>query len=472
MNYKSVIGVAALIFGLASSTASAYTAIAYSSSAERGGSSYDAPTKEAAIADAIDQCKKNGGGSDCQVFKVTDEPGFVALFVSCAKTCGVTAVTGRPTAEQARIDGKRECEAHYRASCQLVQEWKEGAPRNATTRNDTTPSQAGNKSSPPPISASNNAQNTAGKAKTNAFIKNYPDPSFGFEDRPASTNKEEEEKVLSTIKEFKNLYESNETVNISYYAPRLLKGIATKYLLGTGGFQKDIDKSVYWHRKIMDIEVPMGYNDGAGLSELARTKSEAAHGLAKSLYMRNKGHDRFGAVELWNILKTSEAYFLLCKAHASNLEYKEDIFLAVEYCKKSIKTTPEKGPHISSEATNSLLKELGLIANSKSGKYYSGQDGHQKSEANGMKYACLASELKTSHFLCATGWYFGDGGKIDKQEARRVALLSIESNDAIELLGSYYLLNREPSWKNDANKLLKMAADMGNPEAKALISQK
>ena len=109
----------------------AFTAIAWSQSGQRGGSVKNAPTKETAISAAITDCKKNGGGTDCQVFKVSDEPGFVALYATCAKTCGVSAVTGRPTAEQARADGKRECEAYYRASCQLAQEWEEAAPRTS-----------------------------------------------------------------------------------------------------------------------------------------------------------------------------------------------------------------------------------------------------------------------------------------------------------------------------------------------------
>jgi len=123
---RTVFGIATLLLlSTAPCVANAFTAIAWSQSGQKGGSVKNAPTKEAAISAAIADCKKSGGGADCQVFKVTDEPGFVALYATCAKTCGVTAVTGRPTAEQARIDGKRECEAHYRNTCQLAQEWEE-----------------------------------------------------------------------------------------------------------------------------------------------------------------------------------------------------------------------------------------------------------------------------------------------------------------------------------------------------------
>jgi hypothetical protein len=123
---RTVFGMATLlILSTAPSVANAFTAIAWSQSGQKGGSVKNAPTKEAAISAAIADCKKNGGGADCQVFKVSDEPGFVALYGTCAKTCGVTAVTGRPTAEQARADGKLECEAYYRTSCQLAQEWEE-----------------------------------------------------------------------------------------------------------------------------------------------------------------------------------------------------------------------------------------------------------------------------------------------------------------------------------------------------------
>lgn len=131
---RTAFGIAALL--LLSATpcvVNAFTAIAWSQSGQRGGSVKNAPTKETAISAAIADCKKNGGDTDCQVFKVSDEPGFVALYATCAKTCGVTAVTGRATAEQARADGKRECEAHYQASCQLAQEWEEAAPRTSAT---------------------------------------------------------------------------------------------------------------------------------------------------------------------------------------------------------------------------------------------------------------------------------------------------------------------------------------------------
>lgn len=130
---RTAISITALfLLGAIPCVANAFTAIAWSQSGQRGGSVKNAPTKEAAISAAIADCKKSGGGSDCQVFKVTDEPGFVALYATCAKTCGVTAVTGRPTAEQARADGKRECEAYYGASCQLAQEWQEGQPQQTT----------------------------------------------------------------------------------------------------------------------------------------------------------------------------------------------------------------------------------------------------------------------------------------------------------------------------------------------------
>lgn len=123
---RTVFGMATLLLlSTAPCVANAFTAIAWSQSGQKGGSVKNAPTKEAAISAAIADCKKSGGGSDCQVFKVTDEPGFVALYATCAKTCGVTAVTGRPTPEQARADAKRECENHYRSACQLASEWQE-----------------------------------------------------------------------------------------------------------------------------------------------------------------------------------------------------------------------------------------------------------------------------------------------------------------------------------------------------------
>lgn len=140
---RAVLGTATLLLlSMAPGMVNAFTAIAWSESGQKGGSVKNAPTREAAISAAITDCKKNGGGSDCQVFKVTDEPGFVALYATCAKTCGVTAVTGRATAEQARADGKRDCEAHHRNACLLAQEWEEAfgvkiAPATQAANNDS-----------------------------------------------------------------------------------------------------------------------------------------------------------------------------------------------------------------------------------------------------------------------------------------------------------------------------------------------
>jgi hypothetical protein len=133
MKRTVILGLAMLILGSASSIANAYTAIAWSESGQKGGTVKNAPTKEAAMSAALADCKKQGGGADCQVFKVTDEPGFVALYATCGKTCGVTAVAGRATAEQARVDAKRDCEAHYKNPCQLAQEWEEKVGGNRNT---------------------------------------------------------------------------------------------------------------------------------------------------------------------------------------------------------------------------------------------------------------------------------------------------------------------------------------------------
>lgn len=111
----------ALVFA----NAQAVTAVAFSNSTSSPGASFDAPTKEAAMAGAVENCKKNGGGDDCQVFKVTEERGFGAVYMACATGCGVTAVTGRPSQLQARLDGRQDCERHYKTRCKLAVEWEE-----------------------------------------------------------------------------------------------------------------------------------------------------------------------------------------------------------------------------------------------------------------------------------------------------------------------------------------------------------
>ena len=137
---------AGLAIALALGNAQAFTAVAYSNSASRVGASMNAPSKEAAMAAAVENCKTNGGGSDCKVFKVTEERGFAAIFMTCANGCGVTAVTGGASKELARANAKRDCENYYKSSCQLVSELEErGYQEPVKMASAPTKAVAGNK---------------------------------------------------------------------------------------------------------------------------------------------------------------------------------------------------------------------------------------------------------------------------------------------------------------------------------------
>lgn len=114
------------------SNAQAVTAVAFSNATSSPGASMNAPDKESAMAAAVENCKKNGGGDDCKVFKVTEERGFAAVFMACATGCGVTAVTGRPSQLQARMDGRQDCQRHYKMPCKLALEWEERGYQDPT----------------------------------------------------------------------------------------------------------------------------------------------------------------------------------------------------------------------------------------------------------------------------------------------------------------------------------------------------
>jgi formylglycine-generating enzyme required for sulfatase activity len=106
--------------------------VAFSNATSSAGASFDAPSKESAMATAVENCKKNGGGDDCKVFKVTEERGFAAVYMACASGCGVTAVTGRPSQLQARMDGRQDCQRYYKMPCKLAVEWKERGYQDPT----------------------------------------------------------------------------------------------------------------------------------------------------------------------------------------------------------------------------------------------------------------------------------------------------------------------------------------------------
>lgn len=123
---KRVTGfIAGLAIALACTNAQAFTAIALSNSTSRVGASMNAPSKEAAMSAAVENCKAHGGGSDCRVIELTEKRGYFAIFMTCDNGCSIGLVTGRASKEQARADAKRDCERNTGNACQLVSEWEE-----------------------------------------------------------------------------------------------------------------------------------------------------------------------------------------------------------------------------------------------------------------------------------------------------------------------------------------------------------
>lgn len=107
-------------------TAQAYTAVAFSSSTNKFGGAKNAITKAEAMTEAVANCKRNSGGDDCQVFKVSDKTGFSSIHMACAGGgCGVTATTGRATQEEAHTLAKQDCEKQFGVKCKPVAEWEE-----------------------------------------------------------------------------------------------------------------------------------------------------------------------------------------------------------------------------------------------------------------------------------------------------------------------------------------------------------
>lgn len=116
----------ALGFSAFVGTAYAYTAVAFSNSTNKFGGSKNAATKNEAMAEAIGNCKRNGGGDDCTVFKISNSLGFASLHMGCAGGgCGVTATTGRATQEEAHALAKADCERQFAVKCKPIAEWVE-----------------------------------------------------------------------------------------------------------------------------------------------------------------------------------------------------------------------------------------------------------------------------------------------------------------------------------------------------------
>lgn len=158
-----------MLLTAASFQVNAFSAVAFSQSANRVGAAMDATSEQQARDAAIGNCKQNGGGSDCQVFKLTAETGWAAVFMTCGQTCGVTAVTGRQSQKQAQADAKRDCESHYNNPCQLVSQWEESVGRGKvdTPSIVAKPEKAGakNTNEATPQREPNNAQQV-GQTKT------------------------------------------------------------------------------------------------------------------------------------------------------------------------------------------------------------------------------------------------------------------------------------------------------------------
>lgn len=104
----------------------ATTAVAWSEGGGTFGLAANGPGDEVAAA-AVQDCRRRGGGGDCRVVSWLDQPGYGALYESCAgRQCKASVVGGRPSRDQAHQDARQACrDAHGSADCMPLADWEE-----------------------------------------------------------------------------------------------------------------------------------------------------------------------------------------------------------------------------------------------------------------------------------------------------------------------------------------------------------
>lgn len=105
----------------------ATTAVVFSESTGRYGVAFNEPSRDAALKKAVEDCRHRGGAGDCKPVKVTDETGFGTVAMTCAGTyCGLSVISGRPTAAQAERDAVEDCNSYYGTKdCRAYDRWQE-----------------------------------------------------------------------------------------------------------------------------------------------------------------------------------------------------------------------------------------------------------------------------------------------------------------------------------------------------------
>lgn len=421
---RTVFGMATLLLlSISPCVVNAFTAIAWSESGQRGGSVKQAPTKEAAMSAAIADCKKNGGGSDCQVFKVTDEPGFVALYASCAKTCGVTAVTGRATAEQARADGKRDCEAHYRNACQLAQEWEEiGSGGSASNPTQPVP------------------ENTKVGTNGSKF------ESMGFEQvNTAALNGD-----LMAQYEIARRYIEGRTVN------------------------KNPDLAIDWMQKSADAGYVVAQNHIARLFHAVGKHKESFHyyllsanqGSAEAYFNIALAYDNG-----WGVQKDTDKYKQLLLRSAENGWPAAQFLVGTKMMEGSeFKKDSNAGFQWLVRSAEGGFKSAKFVA-----IYFHTGEGGQKDlgKATYWYEKALADGDDSVVATLLRIYKFQQTPLPENSNFMRAAKRKAESGDAevMEWLGRYYLFGPQAySDVNQALKWIRMSADKGNADAQALTS--
>ncbi|WP_374328022.1 SUMF1/EgtB/PvdO family nonheme iron enzyme [Azonexus sp.] len=183
---KRVTGfIAGLTIALACTNAQAFTAVALSNSTSRVGVSMNAPSKEAAMSAAVENCKAHGGGSDCRVIELTEKRGYFAIFMSCDNGCSIALETGSASKEQARADAKRVCERNTGNACQLLTEWEERgyqAPATAAAAPPTPLVQAAPVAYKPAVQLDDNSRKKEKRTRGGLFLLGDATPGKVYKD--------------------------------------------------------------------------------------------------------------------------------------------------------------------------------------------------------------------------------------------------------------------------------------------------
>ena len=194
---------AAMLAATVPPSAFATTAVAISGTAAAGrnyGVAVNAIGKDAANREAVEDCRKRSGKNDCEVILTKDQLGYGALYADCptATTCGVSAMSGFRTRDEAHERTSNDCKSYYKAkSCMPLAQWQETGGQ-AKFASAASPAQSDRGEAKP--AGNNNTSNSSSNALVAAGVSAQVAGAIS-EDKIASAVVEENRVANETSKQ-------------------------------------------------------------------------------------------------------------------------------------------------------------------------------------------------------------------------------------------------------------------------------